>query len=254
MRIAVLFGATSVVPADVAGRAVAVIDVLRASTSIATALANGARSIIPLASPEEVVLRSKSFARADVRLAGERRMRPVPGYDLGNSPGEFTREAVEGKTILFATTNGTPALLATQGARDVIVASYVNLSAARAHLRAATRDGGDLTIICAGRERHFALEDAACAGRLVRAVARRRTDVMLDDGARTAILLDRRYGDRVDVLLAESTHGRALAEAGFGDDLLACAAVDAHPVVPVYADRQITRSGGAARTGTARAR
>jgi 2-phosphosulfolactate phosphatase len=187
VRIAVLFGAASIAPVDVAGRVVAVIDVLRASTSIAAALDHGARSIVPLASPEEVVLRSKSFARADVRLAGERRMRPVPGYDLGNSPREFTREMVEGKTILFATTNGTPALLATQGARDVIVASYVNLSAARAHLRRATRDGADVTIICAGRERHFSLEDATCAGRLVRAVARRRADVVLDDGARTCV-------------------------------------------------------------------
>jgi 2-phosphosulfolactate phosphatase len=252
VRIAVLFGAASIAPVDVAGRVVAVIDVLRASTSIAAALDHGARSIVPLASPEEVVLRSKSFARADVRLAGERRMRPVPGYDLGNSPREFTREMVEGKTILFATTNGTPALLATQGARDVIVASYVNLSAARAHLRRATRDGADVTIICAGRERHFSLEDATCAGRLVRAVARRRADVVLDDGARTCVLLDRRYGDRLDALFAESAHGRALAEAGFGEDLVACAAIDAHPVVPVYADRQITRAGvaspGAGRT------
>src|ERR1041384_44323 len=111
---------------DVAGRFVAVIDVLRASTSIATALGNGARAIIPLESSEDVVTRAKTLERDDVRLAGERRMRAIPGFDFGNSPREFTREAVEGKTILMTTTNGTPVIMNTQAARDVIIASYVN--------------------------------------------------------------------------------------------------------------------------------
>lgn len=245
MRIDVLFGAASVAPADVAGRVVAVIDVLRASTSIAVALHNGARSVVPFEGPDEAVLRSKQYDRRDVRLAGERRMRPLPGFDLGNSPGEFTREAVDGRIILFATTNGTPALLATQGARDVIVASYVNLSVSLAFLRAAGRGGADVTIVCAGSDRQFGLEDAACAGRLVRGLRRGRTDAVFNDAAHACALLDRRYGDRLDALFADAAHGRALAEAGFAEDLVRCAAVDAHPVVPVYADRQISRFGDA---------
>ncbi|MGZ8375681.1 MAG: 2-phosphosulfolactate phosphatase [Gemmatirosa sp.] len=243
MRLDVLFGAASLAPGDVAGRVVAMIDVLRASTTIATALANGARSIVPLESSEEVISRSKQFERRDVRLAGERRMLPIPGFDLGNSPGEYTPEAVEGKTILFATTNGTPALVATQGARDVVVASYVNLKASLAFLRAAVRGGADVSILCAGRERQFALEDAACAGRLVRGLMRRRPDVLLNDAAQGCVLLDRRYGDRLDLLFADAVHGRALAEAGFATDLDACAAIDAQSVVPVYYDRQITKLG-----------
>lgn len=243
MRLDVLFGVAALAPGDVAGRVVAVIDVLRASTTIATALANGARSVVPLEGPEEVVARSKQFERRDVRLAGERRMLPVPGFDLGNSPREYTPEAVEGKTILFATTNGTPALLATQGARDVIVASYVNLKASLAFLRTAVRGGADVSIICAGRERYFALEDAACAGRLVRGLMRRRPDVLLNDAAQACVLLDRRYADRLDLLFADAVHGRALAEAGFAADLDACAAIDAQGVVPVYYDRQITKLG-----------
>lgn len=225
------------------GRVVAVIDVLRASSTIATALANGARSVVPLESTDEVVLRSKQFARRDVRLAGERRMLPVPGFDLGNSPREFSAEAVEGRTILLATTNGTPALLATQGARDVIVASYVNLKASLAFLRTAVRGGADVTIVCAGRERHFALEDAACAGRIVRGLMRRRPDVVLNDAAQASVMLDRRYGDRLDLLFADAVHGRALADAGFATDLDACSAIDSCGVVPVYYDRQITKLG-----------
>jgi 2-phosphosulfolactate phosphatase len=243
VRLDVVFGAASLAPGELAGRVVAVIDVLRASTTIATALAHGARSVVPLESSDEVILRSKQFERGDVRLAGERRMLPVPGFDLGNSPREYTREAVEGRTILLSTTNGTPALLATQGARDVIVASYVNLRASLAFLRAAARGGADVSIVCAGRERHFALEDAACAGRLVRGLMRRRPDVALNDAAQASVLLDRRYGDRLDLLFADAVHGRALAEAGFAGDLDACAAVDACGVVGVYYDRQITKLG-----------
>lgn len=243
MRVDVLFGAATIVPADVAGRVVAVIDVLRASTTIATALDNGARCVVPCESSDEVVLRSKQYERREVKLAGERRMLPIPGFDFGNSPAEYVREAVEGRTILFSTTNGTPALLATQGARDVIVASYVNFKAALAFLRTAVRGGADVAIVCAGRERQFSLEDAACAGRFVRGLVRRKPDVLLNDAAQGCVLLDRRYGDRLDLLFADAQHARALAEAGFAADLDSCAEVDAHPVVPVYYDRQITKLG-----------
>ena len=137
MQIDVFFGPAGVTPADVSGRAVAVIDVLRASTSIAVALDNGARAIIPFENSEDAVSRAKAFERSDVRLAGERKSQPIPGFDLGNSPLQYTREAVDGKTILMATTNGTGAITATQGARDVIVSSYVNFSASMSMLRAA---------------------------------------------------------------------------------------------------------------------
>ncbi|MEP7088246.1 MAG: 2-phosphosulfolactate phosphatase, partial [Gemmatimonadota bacterium] len=129
MRIDVVFGPPTAMPALIAGRVIAVIDVLRASTSIAFALGNGARNIVPLESADEVITRAKQFDKGEVRLAGERKMLIVPGFDLGNSPGEFTREAVEGKTVLLTTTNGTAAMFGLQAARDVVVASYVNLEA-----------------------------------------------------------------------------------------------------------------------------
>ena len=243
MRIDVYLNGSTVAPADLIGRVVLVIDVLRASTSIAVALANGARAIIPFESSEEVIVRSKAFERSDVRLAGERRMLPIPGFDLGNSPREFTRGAVEGKTILFTTSNGTGALVNAQGARDVVVGSYVNFTPVLAMLRSAARADTDVAIICAGRDRQFALEDAACAGRFVRGIARRGITPDLNDGAVAARLLDRRYGDDRLGLFQMSQHGRALADAGFGEDLTICAALDSHPVVPVFQERQIMRLG-----------
>jgi 2-phosphosulfolactate phosphatase len=243
VRIDVHFGPQQIAVADVSGRVVMVIDVLRASTTIAVALSNGARAVIPFDSPDEALDRSKQFDRKDVKLVGERKMLPIPGFDLGNSPMEFTREAVEGKTILMSTTNGTGALTAVSGARDVIVASYVNFSASLAMIRAALRGGTDVAIICAGREKQFSLEDAACAGRYARHVVRRDADVLLNDAALAATMVERRYGENIARMFAASAHGRALAEAGFGDDLIVGAAVDSYPVVPIYADRQITKLG-----------
>lgn len=243
MRIDVVFGGTALTPSDVAGRVVAVIDVLRASTSIAVALYNGARAVIPIESSDEAVMRAKSFERGEVKLAGERKMLPIPGFDLGNSPGQFTRAAVEGKTILMTTTNGTPAIVNTQGARDVVIASYVNYTAVLTMLRTALRGGTDITLVCAGRERQFSLEDAGCAGRFAANVAKRLTGVVMNDAAQACTLIDRKYGDRIVKLFEESEHGRALLDAGFGDDLETCAAIDAYPVIPLYQDRQITRLG-----------
>ncbi len=243
MRLDVLFGVQQLTPQDVQGRVVAVIDVLRASTTIAVALSNGARAIIPMESPDDAVTRSKQFERGAVRLAGERRMLKMDGFDLGNSPAEHSREAVEGKTVLLSTTNGTKALLAVQGARDVVVASYVNLSAVSTMLRTALRGGADITLVCAGQDRQFALEDAACAGRFVHAVSRRLTGLDLNDAAFSASLIDKKFGDNLVRLFSTAAHGRSLAAAGFAEDLVACAAVDSFPVIPVYQDRQITMLG-----------
>ena len=243
MRIDVYFGPSELSPGELNGRVVAVIDVLRASTTIAAALFNGARGVIPFESSDEVIARSKSFERRDVRLAGERKMMPISGFDLGNSPLEFTREAVGGKTVLMTTTNGTVALAAVTGARDVVVAAYANYTAVLALLRSAIRGGTDVSILCSGTDRRFSLEDAACAGRFATAAARDFTGVTLNDAARSSMLLHDRYGDRIGELFADTMHGRLLATAGFDDDLAACAKIDGYPVVPIYQDRQITKLG-----------
>ena len=243
MRIDVLFGVQNVAPADVQGRVVAVIDVLRASTTIAVSLSNGARVVLPMENSDDAVMRSKQLERGGFKLAGERRMLKMEGFDLGNSPLEHTREAVEGQTVILTTTNGTRALLAVQGARDVVVASYVNLSAVSAMLRTALRGGADILLVCAGQDRQFALEDAACAGRLVQTVGKRLNAVEMNDAAFSASLIDKKFGNNLTRLFNTAAHGRALATAGFTEDLVACAAIDSFPVIPIFQDRQITLLG-----------
>jgi 2-phosphosulfolactate phosphatase len=243
LRLDVYLTAGELAAADCAGRAVAVIDVLRASTTIVTALANGARAVVPFADADELMTRARQFERGDVRLAGERRMLPIEGFDLGNSPAQFTEAAVGGMTVLMTTTNGTRALVGAQGAADVVVAAYVNLSAATAMLRIALRGGTDVIIACAGHDGHYALEDAACAGRYVRMVTRRLSGVAMNDAAHSCALLARSYGDELGSVFLDSAHGRALSAAGFREDLALCAAVDAYPIVPVFTERQITKLG-----------
>lgn len=243
MRLDVFFTPAEVRPADTSGRLVAIIDVLRASTTVAVALANGARTVVPLPSADEVNVRAREFEKSAVRTAGEQKMLPIPGFDLGNSPGAFTAEAVEGKTILLTTSNGTRALLGVQAARDIVIASYVNFTAVLALMKVAASSNTDIAIICAAQDGSFSLEDAACAGRYVRAIPKRADLVVINDAASASMLIDRKYGDTIAKIFKESSHGQALEAAGFGDDLITAAEVDSHSVVPIYQDRQITKLG-----------
>jgi 2-phosphosulfolactate phosphatase len=170
-------------------------------------------------------------------------MAPIPGFQLGNSPKEFTAEVVAGKIIVMTTTNGTAALASTVGASEVLVGAFANYSAVLAWLRAAARAGKSITIVCAGTNGRFALEDAICAGRFVRGIARRGITPDLGDAANVAAIIDRRMGGDLPAVLRHSEHGRALIEAGLGDDVAYCAGIDTHPVVPVYRDRQVVRLG-----------
>ena len=244
MRIDVHFNGSSAGQAELHDRVVLVVDVLRASTSIAAALSNGARAVIPFEGVDDAIMRARSLERSEVLLAGERKMAPIQGFELGNSPREFTADVVTGKTIVMTTTNGTAALASCVGAVEVLVGAFANYSAVLAWLRAAARAGKSLTIVCAGTNGRFALEDAICAGRFVRGVARRGIQPELGDAANVAAIIDRRMGADLPAVLRDSEHGRALIEAGLGDDVTYCAAIDTHPVVPVYRDRQVVRLGG----------
>src|SRR6059058_4965045 len=223
MRLDVFFTPLEIYPGGTAGRLVIIVDVLRASTTVATALGNGAKTVMPLEGADEVIFRSKEFHRSQILLAGEQKMLPITGFDMGNSPQGFTPDVVADKTILFTTTNGTRALLGVQGARDIVIASYVNFTAVLTLMKVAASTKTDIAIICAGEEGSFTLEDAACAGRYVRAIPKRADSVQVNDAASASVLIEKKYGEKLEKLFKESTHGQALETAGFGDDLTAAA-------------------------------
>jgi 2-phosphosulfolactate phosphatase len=239
MRLDVFLTPGEVVPGEVMGRTVVVLDVLRATTTIVEALSAGAKAIYPVASIDDALRLANNFGRGEVLLCGERRCLPIDGFDLGNSPREFTPERVGGKTLVMTTTNGTHAMMLASGAARVLIGSVVNLDAVVAELAAA---GTDPVIICAGRERFFAMEDAVCAGAMVsRLMEVRPGDWVLNDGAIAAQALAERFGTG-ERLFASVAAGQLLLNAGLDDDLAVCAETNRHTLVPVLHDRHITIS------------
>lgn len=248
------------VPVPVAADVAVIIDVLRFTTSATHALANGARAIFPCETLDQARA-ALSLLPSEVLLAGERHAVKPAGFHLGNSPGEFTSVAVAGRDIVWTTTNGTRAIALALGRvlsqappsasapfhtvpvpvgkepRDLILASYVNLSAVASLLEPLLREGAVVAVACSGREGGFALEDAACAGRLVNTLRARIGDALtVNDGARASACIDEAYGEDIPRIFRDAQHGRFLRQLGGGADLDACAALDAVPVVPRWLD------------------
>ena len=191
-----------------------VFDVLRATSSMITALANGAAEIFPVKTIEEARALRKEMP--DALLGGERHGERIEGFDLGNNPFEYT--SLAGKRIISTTTNGTIALRACERAGRVLVGALLNLAALRDEL---TRSRpAEVLLVCAGTFETFALEDAIAAGLL----AAEFPDAELTDAVVAAIATARRFATPLDGLLA-ARNGRALAARGRRDQIEWCAQV-----------------------------
>lgn len=235
MRLDVILSPAEPWSAGAAGTAV-VIDVLRASSTILEALVNGARGVIPVAGVDQAVRIADEIGRETALLCGERGGAAIAGFELGNSPPEFTPARVKGRTLVMSTTNGTAALIAARGAQRCIVAALRNAHAVAAALAAADADA---VLVCAGREGRFALEDALCAGIVARGVVDAGKVVELGDGARAALRLAGRQGRRLDRVLARTEAGRQLRSIGKGRDVTFCARLDVHDRVPVVREGRV---------------
>ena len=242
MRISVYFTPLGVTPAAISDRPVLVVDILRATTTIVAALANGAKDVVPVESTDEAIRLAQTLERDDVLLAGERGGERVSGFALGNSPREMTADVVGGKTLVMSTTNGTPAVTAALSGSPVIIGAATNFSAAAERARQAFAEAGELVILCAGRERRFALEDTYAAGRFAQAVipTGKRRSVELDDAGVVALEMVKRYGDKWKRAVQASAAAKQLGRLGFRADVTAATEVDTHAIVPLYADRRIT--------------
>jgi len=239
MRIDVHFTPAGLTPPDVNGRGVVVLDVLRATTTIIAAIAAGAKAVIPAATSEEAIRLAANLEKDGVLRAGERRSLKIEGFDLGNSPREMTPEVVAGKTIVLATTNGTPALVVAQGGDPVLVGAPVNFKALAERARQVLEERGDFVIVCAGRERQFAMEDAYMAGRLVKAIRKGVHKTDMNDAAAAALAMTAGYKTWADAF-AGTAAARQLVEANLAEDVAFCAKADRFGVVPQYAERRIT--------------
>jgi 2-phosphosulfolactate phosphatase len=236
----------AVTPALIAARKPAgvavVIDVLRATSTIATALHHGAERVIPVREPDEAIATMKRIGRERVLLCGERASRLIAGFDLDNSPASYTAEAVRGKTLALTTTNGTRALI--DAARDgalVLCGALLNRAAIARALHAGEAD--DALLVCAGSEGALSLEDLLCAGAIVAALRAAHPAIEVSDAARAARTVYEANAQRLTTAIAGGTHARALRDAGFAADVATCSQLDRLDVVPAYRDGVITPAG-----------
>jgi 2-phosphosulfolactate phosphatase len=202
-----------------------VFDVLRATSSMITALAEGAREILPVSSIEEAL--AAKTRRPEALLGGERHGERIEGFDLGNSPFEYRN--LKEASIISTTTNGTIALRACDGARKVLVGAILNL--AEVAKVVSSEAPARLLLVCAGTFETFALEDAWAAGRLVDLLG----EPLCTDAARAALAVARLYPTALDALRG-AKNGRALCAKGREAEVEWCARESLFPVAGAMVD------------------
>ncbi|MBO6576090.1 MAG: 2-phosphosulfolactate phosphatase [Rhodothermales bacterium] len=235
-NIEVFLTASNIADDDVRGRTVVAMDVLRASTTIIHALAAGAREVIPVPDMGEAGRIAAALDPASYVLGGEKDGKPIEGYGLGNSPLDYSGDAVSGKTVILSTTNGTPAILAAAEADDVLVGGFVNINAVADAVRALQ---APLTIVCAGWKNRVALEDTMCAGMLIDLLLEGHSPANLADTAYMALWQYRHDQDAIDVPIGRCNHARRLEQLGHGADVAESIRIDAVPVVPHLSERRL---------------
>jgi 2-phosphosulfolactate phosphatase len=229
MRIELFFTPSEVKEEELQNRTVLVIDVLRASTTIAYALHNGCKGIIPTNSIDGAIELSKKIGRDSALLCGEREGVKIEGFDLGNSPFEYEAEKIKDKTLIFATTNGSKAIVKGSNASSLTVGSFVNFQSTFNYLHSSP---SELTIICSGKLDQFAIEDAVCGGLYVSSFLKQ-GEYQLNDAAFAALKLYEGYSNNILEMLKKSSHGRYLIELGFEKDLHLCSELNSLKVIPL---------------------
>ncbi len=234
LRVSVHFLPSWVVPETLHGGVAVVVDVLRATSVIVKALAAGCVAVHPVGEVAEAHALAATFPPGSVLLAGERQGLPIAGFDLGNSPDEFTTERCEGRSLIMTTSNGTRAILASLPAERVLIASFGNRAAVLAALR---RESRPIHVVCSGTEGEISLEDTLLAGALVDGL--RSGDQGLDDPALIArsswrsLRRDDEGPSSLVSALKRGKGGRRVLAIGLEADVLAAARIDHHgPLLP----------------------
>ena len=211
----------------VKNRSVVVIDVLRASSVMITALAHGAKAFIPAATVKDAFQVASGISDDECLLGGERDTKIVKGFDLGNSPLDYTEEKVQGKTIVLATSNGTKALKALEQAKRIFIGTFLNMKALTEKLA----ELDELVLVCSGTNNNFSMDDALCASKIVDHIAAKK-QVKLSD---MALTLQKAFHDKTisnREQLQDCYHLNLLIRNGFEGDVDYCLQEDLFEIVP----------------------
>jgi 2-phosphosulfolactate phosphatase len=238
MRLSVYATPDYVVDKELKDKEVVVIDVLRATSTILTALYHGCKEVIPAIEIEEVIRMSKNYEKDSYLLCGERNIQAIEGFHLSNSPLEYTEEQVFGKTLLITTTNGTKAVRKAVDAREVLICGLVNVDAVAEHL---SNQEGDVVFICAGTDGKFSLDDIVAAGAVISRLKVGMDPAEMGDLAVVAAAMYEYARDDLHGLLKKCVHYKRMAAAGMDKDIAYCLTPNAAPIVGVYRDGVIRK-------------
>ncbi len=236
MNVEVFLTAASATDDELKGKSVIVVDVLRACSTIVTALNHGARAVIPVADMAEASKVAGYMDPTTGLMGGERGGVKIDGYLLGNSPQDYTADVVRGKSVVLNTTNGTRAFAQARRAVQVAAGCFLNVSKT---IEFAWRAETDVVIVCAGSDDRVSLEDLLCAGLILHQLWGGNEPAKRSDAAHIAYT--QYTHDRHDLAsaIARSNHARRLVELGFAADVDYCAQVDALPLLPIYRDSRL---------------
>ncbi|MDQ0898183.1 MULTISPECIES: 2-phosphosulfolactate phosphatase [unclassified Paenibacillus] len=209
-------------------KTVIVVDVLRATSTIITALINGCKAIVPV----ETVLKAKELFREGDLLGGERFCKKIPGFDFGNSPLEYTKAAIQGKRIILTTTNGTRGIQKAMKADHVLAGALLN---SRACARAAVDFKRDTVILCAGTQDVFSLEDGLCAGLILEELSFLLGDknMAVNDFGMAMRGCYLQSKDTLFETILACSNGKKMNKSGFRADLIVCAKPNTTDQVPI---------------------
>lgn len=206
------------------GKIVVVVDVLRATSCMATAFSNGVKSIIPVATIEECL----EYKQKGFLAAAERDGKTAEGFDLGNSPFSYMDPSFKGKTIVVTTTNGTQAITKSKAAAQILIGSFLNKTAMIKYLE---KQDLDVLILCSGWRGSFNMEDTLYAGSIVHGL-----EGKLDHDSDSALMAKRIYESaRYDMMkyLEDSTHFKRLSRLNSYNDIEFCMTEDLYTVIPI---------------------
>lgn len=213
---------------------VVIIDIFRATSSICYGIENGAEAIIPVSQVEEcAAYREKGLGYL---LAAERNGEVVIGFDFGNSPFAYTPEKVAGKTVVLTTTNGTHALHLSRSARQVVIGSFLNLTALSNWLKTQQEN---ILLVCAGWKNNFNLEDTLFAGAVVEQL--KESHHKLDDPAIAANDLYQLGKHDISDYLKKTSHGERLKKLGIEKDIAFCMQIDLTTAIPVLEGEKLIK-------------
>lgn len=218
-------------PTDCLPDCAVVVDVLRATTTIATALNAGAEAVQAFKDLDELMSKSAAWLPEKRLRAGERGGQKVEGCDLGNSPLDCTPEVVGGKRLFISTTNGTRALQRVEQAPTVITAAIVNRQAAVNYLL--KNQPETVWIVGSGWEGSYSLEDTACAGAIALSLMEESSDLVGNDEVIAAIALYTQWQDNLLKMFHQCSHGQRLLRLDGDEDLKYCATIDFLDVLPI---------------------